>query len=462
MLSRELSRCFEHSSIGERRPNPYTLKTSMHPAPFRLSALDRPTVHRLIMLALLAAFVALAVDLVAIYRTGPDSPTHGDGPYFIGLAKSLASGRGYYLAESFWPDLPNVGRAPLWPLILSVPARIFPGANENAILRYTGALLHAACAALMAALAFQFAGSVAAAGAMALLLAIYPAASALVLGGYSETSFLLALILGVILLFEGGWKSYAGAALCGLAVLARSNFVLLPVMLAAAAAVFRPKLLMNGTNLRRFVVACALFGVFPLIWITRNYLVSGGFPVLSAMEGETLYGANNARVAEDLSVWGYWIMPDQIPGEPTKRELARTRTELQVSRYYHDKATAFMRANWYAMPRLIVGKLVRGFVPVPWVPLAASYVAFFFRALVYAAFGAAVLFWRGRHDGYALLITAMFLVTLATTVIYYGVFRFTFCLEPFLFPVIAVAVAGIPGARRREIRRPQFAQSQQS
>lgn len=439
------------------------LKTSMHPAPFRLSALDRFTARRLVIAALVAAFVALAVDLVAIQRNGPDSPTHGDGPYFIGIAKSLAAGRGYYLPESFWPDLPNVARSPLWPAFLVLPARVFPGANENAILRYTGAVLHAGCAALMAPMAFQFAGSVAAAGAMALLLGIYPAAAALVLGGYSETSFLLLMMLGVIFLFEGGWKSYAGAVLCGVAVLARSNVVLLPVMLAAVTAVFRPKLLLNGTHLRRFAIGCALFGIFPLFWITRNYLVSGYFPVLSAMEGETLYGGNNARVAEDLSVWGYWIMPDQIPGEQTKRELARTRTELQVNQYYHDKAMAFIRANWFALPRLIVGKLVRGFVPVPWVPLAASYVAFLFRALVYVAFGAAVLVWRGRHDGYALLIAAMFLVTLATTVIYYGVFRFTFCLEPFLFPVIAAGAAAMIDARRRgQVWRPQVAQSQHS
>src|ERR1019366_9895565 len=73
---------------------------------------------------------------------------------------------------------------------------------------------------------------------------------------------------------------------------------------------------------------------------------------------------------------------------------------------------------------------------VPWVPLAASYIAFFFRACVYAAFIAAWFLWRGRNEAYTFLVGAMFLVTLATTVIYYGTFRFTFCVEPFLFPFI--------------------------
>jgi hypothetical protein len=47
-------------------------------------------------------------------------------------------------------------------------------------------------------------------------------------------------------------------------------------------------------------------------------------PRRSATEGETLYGGNDERVVTHLSVWGYWIMPDEIPGEKTKRDLAQT------------------------------------------------------------------------------------------------------------------------------------------
>jgi hypothetical protein len=89
----------------------------------------------------------------------------------------------------------------------------------------------------------------------------------------------------------------------------------------------------------------------------------------------------------------------------------------------------------------MVGKLVRGFVPVPWVPLPASYIAFFFRGCAYAAFIALGFSWRERNAAYTLVVGAMFLVTLATTLIYYGTYRFTFCIEPFLFPFIVADAA---------------------
>ena len=99
----------------------------------------------------------------------------------------------------------------------------------------------------------------------------------------------------------------------------------------------------------------------------------------------------------------------------------------------------FIRANWFALPRLLLGKPVWSFVPVPWVPLAASYLTFFFRACVYVAFIASLWIWRPSNVAYSFLVGAMFLVTLATTLVYYGTFRFAFCVEPFLFPFIAGA-----------------------
>jgi hypothetical protein len=335
--------------------------------------------------------------------------------------------------------------------MLAVPALVLPNANENAILRFTGAVLHPVSAALMVLLTFQLTGSFVGGALAGAFLGLYPPASGLVSGGYSEMAYLVATLAGLILVFEGGKLAYGGVLLCGAGVLARSNYVLLPAVLLVLAALFRPKALLVWSNLRLWVIGSALFCLLPALWIGRNYAVSGYFPVLSAMEGETLYGGNNGRVAADLSVWGYWIMPNEIPGEKTKKELAQTRTEMEVNKYYHDRAMQFIRANWYALPRLIVGKLVRGFVPVPWVPLAASYIAFFFRACVYAAFIASWFLWRDRNEAYTFLVGAMFLVTLATTVIYYGMFRFTFCVEPFLFPFI---VGGFGAAIRARWRVP--------
>ena len=419
----------------------------MNLVPFPLARADRKIVFRLCIAALLIALLTIAVDAAIIVSMGSDSPTGGDGPYYIGIAKSLAANHGYYLEKSFWPNQPEAARSPLWPVILTLPALVFSGANENAILRYTGAFVHGLSAALLALLTFHLTGTVAASALAGTIFALYPPASGLVMGGYSELAYLMVMFGGIILLLEGGRKAYAGAVLCGAGVLGRSNYILTPLMLILLLIVFRPKVLIKWRTVRLIAVGSVLFGLLPAIWIVRNYLVSGYFPILSAMEGETLYGGNNERVASDLSVWGYWIMPNEIPGEKTKHELAQTRTEFEVNKYYHDKAMDFIRANWYALPRLIVGKLVRGFVPVPWVPLATSYIAFFFRGCVYVAFVAAWIMWPERNAAYSFLVGAMFLVTLATTIVYYGTFRFTFCVEPFLFPFIAGAAISAVRAR---------------
>jgi len=293
--------------------------------PHPLLAAGRAMLTKLAAAGLLIALLTLAVDTGIIIRLNPYSPTGGDGPYYIGLAKSLASGRGYCLRESFWPNQPNVSRSPLWPAMLSAPAFLFPNANGDAILRFTGAALHAVSAVLIVLLTFQLTGSLAGSALAGAFLGLYPPAVALVSGGYSELAFLAVTLAGVILVFEGGKLSYAGTLLTGIGVLARSNYVLLPAALFAVTAFLRPKALLGWRNLRLWLIGGAVFSLPAALWVARNYAVSGCFPVLSALEGETLYGGNNERVASDLSVWGYWIMPDEIPGEKTKRELAQSR-----------------------------------------------------------------------------------------------------------------------------------------
>lgn len=398
---------------------------------------------KLAVAALLIALITLGFDATLVVRMGTGLPTGGDGPYYIGLARSLASGHGYRLENSFWPDKPNISRPPLWPSILALPAFVFPNANDYVILQFTGTVLHGIAAVLMLLLAYQVTGSFGGGIIAAALLGLYPPASALVFGGYSEIAFLVVFLAGLTLAFENRRWAYAGLLLAGTGVLARSNYLLLPFVLIALMMCLDLKSVLAPRNLCQWLLGCLLFCLPGFLWIARNYAVSGYFPILSAMEGETLYGGNNSLVANDLSVWGYWVLPNEIPGEQSKYELASARSEPEVNRYYHYRAIEFIRANWFALPRLLTGKLVRGFVPVPWVPLTASYVAFFARACVYAAFAVSWFLWRDRNPAYTRLLGAMFLVTLATTLIYYGTFRFTFCLEPFLFPFIAGGAAAL-------------------
>jgi hypothetical protein len=176
------------------------------------------------------------------------------------------------------------------------------------------------------------------------------------------------------------------------------------------------------------------------LWIARNYALSGEFPVLSTIEGETLYGANNDYVASNLAVWGYWVFPDGIPGQTAKKDLAATMSELQVDRYYHRKGIAFLKQHWLGLPRLEVGKLIRGLVPVPWIPNWGSYCVFLFRAALYAAVLLSLRTLRTMDPLFRILVTGMFLVVLVTELVYYGTYRFTFCTEVFLLPVVATWV----------------------
>jgi len=201
--------------------------------------------------------------------------------------------------------------------------------------------------------------------------------------------------------------------------------------------------LSHSLNWARCAILCFLAMMPPGLWVLRNYSASGHFPVISALEGETLYGSNNDVVANDLGAWGYWIVPNAIPGETAKPVLgAILRDDVQLNDYYHDKAITWVRGHLSSIPRLVLGKFIRAFAPIPWVPLVPSYVAFSARFLLYV-FAALFLpfWWRGIDRRYLLALAGMTLVHLWTTAVYYGCFRFTHCfVEILLVPCIAVGV----------------------
>jgi hypothetical protein len=175
--------------------------------------------------------------------------------------------------------------------------------------------------------------------------------------------------------------------------------------------------------------------------MVRNAKVTGRFPVLAAIEGETFRGSNNAVVATDGQFWGSWIMPDEIPGEVPKFQLAQTMSEVELSRHYHDEGVDWINGNPRDFAWLIVGKLVRGFLPIPWNPQWATYVAFAYRGVILLLTALlAIGWWRRMNSLYLWFVAGMFLIVLVTTVRYYGNYRFTHCmLEVFLIPLIALA-----------------------
>lgn len=394
--------------------------------------------------ALIVLAAAIVGNAVALLATNSKLSSDGDGPFYVSIARNLAAGRGYVLGESYWPDKPTMGRAPVWPALLSVPARVLPGLSDVSLLRETAAWLNAANAVLLFGIAFLLSRSLIASIATGVAYAFYPVALALTAGGFSEIAYVFVAASGLLLILRGGRGEYLGAFVLGLAPLVRSNYIALPVMVGLAG-LFRLK---NLNHWKRFGILAVLFWLPAAIWITRNYALSGQFPVLSTIEGETLYGANNEYVASNLAFWGYWVFPNEIPGETAKKELARTMSEREMDHYYHRKGMAFLKSHWFELPRLELGKLVRAFLPVPWVASAISYAVFFTRGLLYMGILLTLGTFRQMDQRYRATVTGMFLVLLVTVLIYYGTYRFTFCVEVFLIPPVVVGLLARVGNRK--------------
>jgi hypothetical protein len=383
--------------------------------------------------------LALSVGFIAVRSAGPiDRYPGGDGPYYTGLAQSIAGGQGFVLKRSPWPNAPHLTRLPWWPALLTPGMWLFRHAGEYAVMRYTGVVIQSLAAVLIAFLTYQLWPTSLAALLAGVAYALYPPVFYLIDTGYPEPAFVLTATGGLLLLMSKRfWVQAAGALLSGMAVLVRSNYIMLPAVAIAAA------LIVNRGSLkywRRFILLAGVFLLLPSLWILRNYLVSGFFPLLSANEGETLYGGNNSVVATDLTYWGTWVLPNLIPGETPKTELGARMDEAAVNRYYHDRAVEYFRANRLTYPRLILGKLVRGFIPLPWVPQLSTYFAGICRALLYSAF----LWYAAKgiisSEKFKIYLLSMFLTVLATTLIYYGTARFSFPLEAFLIPCVAAGL----------------------
>lgn len=395
-----------------------------------------------VVLVVFALAVVAALTATRIF--GPlDRPGTGDGPFFVALGRAMASGKGYVDERGPWPNQPNLERSPLWPAILAVPLALFPDASDFRVLRLTTALMHGICAVLLMMFAARVWDNARAAVLAGVLFALYPPALSLVDAGYSEHAWLAVFLGGLLLYWDNPVPGQAaGAALMGLSVLSRSNFLLFPAFVAICGGAWRR--LDWKTQFPRFAILSLVFVLPACLWIIRNYRVSGAFPLLNGLEGETLHGANNEVTAAWGKNWGYWVFPDNIPGETPKRVLAGEMSGWALNKYYHQRAVSFLQSNITLLPWMFLGKLARGFVPIPWTVNKIAYIASLPRFLLYV-----MVMWVLRRQGFRaadninILLASVFGLVLVTTLIFYGTYRFTFCLEPFLIVYVSPAATAL-------------------
>lgn len=402
--------------------------------------------------ALIAVLAIVPVALV-VMKMNPDRLS-GDGPSYLGIAQSVASGNGFKEPNWLWPDKPTVRRPPLWPLVLSLPLKIWSARNPLTVMYTTEVVLHAVTAFGAALLAWMLSGSLRRMLLAGLIVGLWPGAQPYLVAGLSEPSSTVALTIGAVLVCRGGRSFFAGVFLLSLVPLARPNFMILPVWIAVVLLVMRASRRVDlntfGSS-RRLVAAVALFFAPLLAWSIRNYAVTGAFPLILTKSGEDLYGTYNVLAIQAGGPhFGRWVPADLIPGEESQRSLAVRMSELQVNRYYQAKGLRFIASHWRAIPRLIVGRVLYAVVP-QWPPFGATPTAekyssiyrileWICRFALYST--AAFFFWKRSFqlDGwYGVIVMATALTTATTVVLYFGWERFLYQLTVLLVPLVCSA-----------------------
>lgn len=410
---------------------------------------------------LLSLFILAAITLAL----GPSAkyPPGSDSDQYMSIGKSLAAGRGYRDPVGPWPDRADYARMPVWPVIISLGIRLAPGATPEAVSRFSNAVCLSLAGALFCVVCMLLDINTKLSAVAGILISLSPSLIYFSVGGMSEVSFVMLISAGIAALLAGGRWILLAALFLGIASLVRANFILVPPLLLALAFLFRlgRMELFSRIRMRHVLCACVLAAAPPFLWAVRNALITGRFPVLSTIEGETFYGANNDVVANNLEDWGYWVMPNDIPGETPKLQLARQLgSDLALNDYYHRKGVDWVKQNLTSLPRLELGKFVRAFAPIPWKPRIESYVVFSCRFFLYLLWISFLPFWWRRiNRTYVLFCLAMAITHLITTAVYYGLFRFTHCYIEILFiPCIAFGWQEFRNASINKLRTKQFTQ----
>jgi hypothetical protein len=403
-------------------------------------------IHKYLAPCALVFFISLImlVGVTLAWGSSRKFNPGADSEQYMAIGQSLASGNGFKNPVSPWPNLPDYARMPGWPAIISFGIRVAPSVTPEAVTRYSNAVCLSLAGAFFCALSTLLGAARKFSTAAGLSVSLSPSLVYLSIEGMSEISFVMIISMGLTALLASRRWLYPASVILGTAALVRSNFILVPLAFLFLVFLLRSNReeCRNQLTLTSAILACLLAATPAVVWTLRNAEVTGR-PLLSSIEGETFYGSNNAVTANNLEYWGYWVMPDNIPGEVPKLKLAhQLGSDMALSDYYHQKGIAWLSSNVSALPRLELGKFVRAFVPIPWIPHPASYAAFFCRFLLYVLW--VVLFplwWPHMRRTYLLFCLALAITHLITTALYYGVFRFTHCyIEIFFVPCIALGL----------------------
>jgi len=315
---------------------------------------------RRILLA--AAGLALATRLAFAFGYWQGQILTRDEREYLSLARSLAAGHGFeYDAETASGPVQPFGRAPGYPAFLALAGG---GREVTAAVPGSVKLVQAFIGALGVVLIGVTAGRLAgrrAAGAAALLAAIYPPLVWVSAYAWSEALFWpigLATALAVTAALERPdgnlrWAALAGLA-SGLATLVRAAMLPFVVLVAAWFVLGRRR-----PALAAVFIAGALACIGP--WTVRNYVHDGRFVLVASDGGVTFWTGNHprARGEGDLAA-----NPDLKREANALRAAHPDLTEEQMEPIYYREALGWMRQHPFAWLALEGRKLFYLIVPI--------------------------------------------------------------------------------------------------
>ena len=398
---------------------------------------------------LLIACLAFALRLAYLaWFVGPDYRPEFDAREYNDIAVSLATGRGFALADG----TPTAIRPPLFPLLLAGVYRMAGTDNYMAAL-IVQALIGAGITVAVFAVGRHFGTAVGATAA--LIAATYPL---LIFAGGSlltEPLFILLTTLAMNTALAGTRQPSVARGLwlglwLGLAGLARPNGLLLAFFLLGWLL-----LAGQGDRRRRFgmaIGATVIIALVTLPWVIRNYLVLRAFIPSTTMGGAVLFGAYNERILNEPALHGDWVSPCEVPGAGWTCAL----DEVARDAAWRELGMAFIRDHLADLPKLIWWRFVKFWHLYPFTHGFPANVGFFYYvAVALLAVGGAWAQRRSwRQSGVLLAAIACFMTT---ALVFWGGFRMRAPAEPAL--IVLAAAAPVALWRNRRLQRRKFGET---
>jgi hypothetical protein len=395
--------------------------------------------RRFILAVSVITFVSFLASVAVIVATN-NHPVHADGTWYADVAQALAAGKGYQEPHDYWPGRPTAWKPPLWPALESIAMRAY--SNRSTAAHAAGLILHGVTILGIVLLTSQLSGS-----PLAMLIAglggsLWPGALAAIVGGGSEPCAAGVLVTGTWLIRAGGKRFWCGVLVLSLMPLVRPNFLALPFVAAGILVILRfrsPGRLHAFGNPASLLIAAAVFYLPSTVWVVRNYLAIGVFPLFVNEGGATIYGSYNSVTANAAEpAFATCLVPSFIPGEEPKALLAKRMSETEVNRYYEKQGMRFIRARSSVIPRIIVGHVRRAMRPQEAMPAALRYPEWICRLVLYsAALLLLVLKRPSLPPWYGLLLGATAVTVSATVVVF-------FFEQRYIYPLTVLLISFVP------------------